>query len=358
MKLRTLAAALAGLLALTLAPATTATAAQAGASPRAAVVPGSGWYLTQVSSRTEDRLVLVSPTGEQTPLYQRAVSRAYGGFSLLDWSADGHTALLVYQRKRRSVLVRVDATTGAVLELPMPLLNSAILDPSGTGVLVTAFPGRRSNQLVLDRVDWAGTRTTLRRGVNGVVMAGHSGTVLVEAPSGRKQYLLSTADGSVLHAFRVQGYCSPVRWWDGSQVLETCGQDGDLYTVDPATGAASKLTDVHGRGDYGHLDARSVGSQLYVQVAGACGYTYVARVGPRRTKPLKVPGATGNVLMVDAVGTDLVLEHTSGCDGGNVRSLLARFHTTDGTETPLVTLGRRTYFGRVMVFGEVRASAY
>jgi hypothetical protein len=342
------------------APASAASASSASAADAtaAAVVPGAGWHLAQVSGRV-DRLVLVSPTGEQTTVYERPVSRHYGGSSLLDWSADGTTALLVVQRRSGSLLLRVDVATGAVQQLAVELLNSAVLDPSGTGVLATSFQGARSNTLVLDRIAWSGARTRLRAGVNGLVTPGRGATVLVGSESGRKQYLLSTVDGSVLHAFRLHGYCTPIRWWDATRVLESCGVHGDLWTVDPATGVSDRLTAVHGRGDYGHYDARYVGSKLYVQVAGACGYSYVATVGKRRTKPLEVPGVTGSVLMVDTVGDRLLLEHAASCDDSRgTRSELALFDPATRTETPLVVLPRKTYFGRVLVFGEVRGSSY
>lgn len=343
-----------------LSPASAVSAPSPGpvAASAAAVAPGAGWHLAQVSGRT-DRLVLLSPTGEQTTVYERRVSRRWGGFSLLDWSADGSTALVVVQRRSAALLVRVDVTTGAVQELAVPLLNGAVLDPSGAGVLVTAFKGQRSNTLVLDRIAWSGARTRLRTGVNGSITPGRGATVLVESPSGRKQYLLSTTDGSVVHAFRVQGYCTPIRWWDATRLLESCGMHGDLWTVDPATGVSDRLTGVHGRGDYGHYDARYVGSRLYVQVAGACGYSYVATVGKRKTKPLEVPGVTGSVLMVDVVGDRLLLEHAQSCDDSSgSRSELALFDPVTRTETPVLVLPRKTYFGRVLVFGEVRASSY
>ena len=160
-----------------------ATATASASASAAAVAPGAGWHLAQISGKT-DRLVLVSPTGEQTTVYERRVSRRWGGFYLLDWSADGSTALLVVQRRSGSLLLRVDVATGAVQELPVPLVNSAVLDPSGTGVLVTAFKGGRSSTLVLDRIAWSGARTRLRTGVNGSVTPGRGTAVLVESPVG------------------------------------------------------------------------------------------------------------------------------------------------------------------------------
>ena len=152
-----------------------------------------------------------------------------------------------------------------------------MLDPDGSGVLVTTWKRRSIDTLVLDRISWAGTRTRLRDGVNGSVTAGRDGTVITGSGKGRRQYVLSTADGSVVGTIRSQGYCNPVRWWDAGRLLEWCGNRGDLFLVDPAAGTSTPLTSEHGRGDYGHLDGRTAGGRLYVQVAGACGYTFVGR---------------------------------------------------------------------------------
>jgi hypothetical protein len=379
MKLRSLlAAALAGAVLLTAAPAGAApapihrgssAAALAAALPAAlpAAIP-AGSYLAVVESGPDgqfgsldvrsQRLVLVSPTGETRTIYTFKVKN-FRALSLADWSVDAATALLVTPERQGSQLIKVDVATGATQVLDVPRLNNAILDPAGTGVLATSWKRRSSNTLVLDRISWSGTTTRLREGVNGLTIAGRNGTVLTsDVAHGRVQRLLSTADGSVVHQFRRDAYCSPIRWWDSTRLLEMCGSPANLFLVDPATGSADQLTSAHGQGDYGHLDGRYVDSSLYVQVGGACGYTYVAKVTRHATKPVKVPGAVGNVIMVDTVGSDLVLVHAASCDGGRPRSVLSLFDPVHHDETPLLKLGRHEAFGRIMVLGEVRASAF
>jgi hypothetical protein len=369
MKLRSLLVVLATALVGSLAPSAVAAPAPVLLASASSGAVSSGSYLAVVdrgpdseyggiNARTQ-RLELISPSGETSTVYERRVSRKYGGFSLLDWSADGQTALLTAIEHDATQLIRVDIATGAVSELPVKLLNSAVLDPDGTGVLASSWKSRRSNTLVLDRISWTGVRTRLREGVSGNVTAGRNGTVIVAGQKGRTQYVLSTADGSVVATLRGNGYCNPVRWWDASRLLEWCGARGDLFLVDPATGATTRLTDKHGPGDYGHLDARQVGQRLYVQVAGACGYTFVARqTKSGAMKKLRVPGAVGNVLMVDAVGTELVLEHAASCDGDRPRAVLSRFDPVHHEETPILVLGRHEDFGRILVYGEVRTSTY
>ena len=82
------------------------------------------------------------------------------------------------------------------------------------------------------------------------------------------------------------------------------------------------------------------------------------RPGAARWRHLRVPGAVGNVVMVDSAGKDLVIEHAMSCDGERPRSVLAQFDPVHHAETPLVELGGRESFGRILVFGEVRASQF
>lgn len=367
MKLRSLVAALVSALVVTIAPpaGATTTPGHRTATRADAIAPGS--YLTTVvrgpgtsdggvRARSE-RLVLVGPTGDTRTVFSRKVTRKAGSFVLADWSADGRTALLLVGGLDGSQPIVVDVTTGAARELDIARISTAILDPSGTGLLAAVWKGRHSNTQVLERISWAGAATVLMSSTNGSLTPGPNGTVLtqdVDRP--HVQLLLSTSTGAVVHEFRHRGYCTPVRWWDGTRLLEMCGRD--LYLVDPTTGQADQLTSGHGRGDYGHLDARYAGSKLYVQVAGACGYTYVAKVTHNSSRHLEVPGAVGNVLMVNAVGNDLILEHAASCDGARPRSMLSRFDPVRHKETPLLVLKKHEAFGRFMLLGEVYASTY
>jgi hypothetical protein len=241
----------------------------------------------------------------------------------------------------------------------VPLLNTAALDPSGTGVIATVFDGPHATNVVVETVSWSGAVTKLHGHTSGTMLVGHAGTVLVaEVGAGRDQLLVSTTTGAVVNRFEVTKFCSPVRWWDATRVLETCGPHGDLYLVDPQTGAADRFTKVHGPGDYGHTDARYAGSRLYVQVAGPCGYTYVAEVTRRGTRQVVVPGAKGSVVMVNAVGDHLVLEHTTSCDGQGAQWEITDFDPATQDETVLLRLPRHEDFGAVRLLGEVRASAY
>ena len=365
MKLAVLGTALAGALLVTTAPVGAPARAAAPEARDAAVTPGS--YLAVVDHGPDARyggitprtqsLVLVSPTGTTTTVYSHQV-RHHRTFTLNDWSLDGSTALLVTQMREGAELAKVDVATGSVQKLFVTRLDSAVLDRTGGGVLATVWKGPKSNTLVLDQISWSGTVTRLRDKSSGVMLSGPGGTVLTsDSGKGRVQLLVSTTTGAVVNQFRIAGFCTPVRWWDATRVLESCAK-GNLYLVDPTTGVSSQLTSTHGRGDYGHMDARQLGSTLYVQVAGACGYTYVARVTSHSTKPLKLHHVVGNVVMVDAVGGHLVLEHAASCDGGRPRSELTTYDPSTGVESPLVRLGKHDVFGEILVLGEDRAITY
>ncbi|HEX5090014.1 MAG TPA: hypothetical protein VFV89_19555 [Nocardioides sp.] len=366
---RLIAGVLASVLIITSAPLAGAASApspgQRWALRAAAVAPGS--YLTTVERgpgtsdggirARREWLVLVGPTGDTRTVYVRKVTRKAGYFQLADWSADGSTALLLVDGPHGSRPVVVDVAAGTATTLHVERLSSAVLDPSGTGILAAVWKGNHSNKQVLERIAWTGAVTVLMESTNGNIAPAPNGTVLTQdADRPHVQLLLSISTGAVVHEFRHRGYCTPVRWWDATRLLEMCGRN--LFLVDPTTGRFDQLTSGHGRGDYGHLDARYVGSRLYVQVAGACGYTYVAKVTRKGTKHLKVPGAVGNVLMVNAVGNDLILEHAASCDGARPRSMLTRFDPVTHDETPMLVLEKREAFGRIMLLGEVYASVY
>src|SRR4051794_14972826 len=104
MKLPSLVAAvsLAGALLVPTAPAGAAPApVERSDGARSAVTPGSylasvergpNGDLSGINPRSEE-LVLISPTGQQQIVYTQRI-RHYNGFALMDWSADGATALL------------------------------------------------------------------------------------------------------------------------------------------------------------------------------------------------------------------------------------------------------------------------
>lgn len=335
----------------------------------AAPQPGAGWYLAVIDHgpRGEygvrarvQRLVLVAPDGARHRVLQRKAGR-HGGFRLVDWSPDGSMALLVAGAEGHERALRVDVPTGHRTAMRLPAdTASVILAPDGSGVLVAAF-GDRSGE-PMSRIAWDGTVTVLEKRMDAAVLPSPDGTALLTNGPGwhaKVMRVLNTSDGSVADRIRVPGHCRPVRWWDDRRALVAC--DGDLALLDPATGTFRRLTARHNRriGDFGHLDARRIGSGLYVQVAGACGYEFLGRKhhGGRVT-PVRVPGAVGSVLLLGSAGDRLVIEHAASCDGAAPRAEIGRFDPATGVEDVLVRLGRHEAFGRVLAYGERQTLGY
>ncbi len=208
----------------------------------------------------------------------------------------------------------------------------------------------------MSRIAWDGTVTALEKKMDAAVLPSPDGTTLLTNGPGwhaKVVRVLSASDGSLVDRIGVPGHCRPVRWWDQHRALLAC--DGDLALLAPSTGAFRRLTARHDRhiGDFGHLDARRIGSGLYVQVAGACGYEFLGRKHHGgRVSRVRVPGAVGSVLLLGGAGERLVIEHAASCDGASPRSEIGRFDPVTGAEDVLVRLGRHEAFGRVLAYGE------
>ncbi|MDF1606472.1 hypothetical protein [Nocardioides sp. YIM 152315] len=332
--------------------------------------PGEGWYLAAVEQGRPGReglrgerlrLELVAPDGDRT-----RVGRALRpGWRLVDWSADGSTALLTVDQPHRVVL-RVDVTTGDVTRSRLPdRVAEVILAPDGDGLLTVDYEGR-DTRAPLKRVSADGAVTRLTPDVDGPVLPTPDGTGLVtHGPSWRQRAirLLSSADGSVQTVIPTPRRCTPVRWWDDHRVLVTCLAHGatTLGLVDMHAATYTRLTARRHpqRSDLGHLDARRADGRLYVQVAGPCGYAYLGRRHPNgRITHVEVPHAVGNVLLVDAHDGRLTLQHAINCDGAAPRSALASFDPSTGKERRLVVLPRDRAFAAVLPYGERRPTGY
>ena len=187
------------------------------------------------------------------------------------------------------------------------------------------------------------------------MLPGPGATAIGLSTRGQAQRLLSTTDGSVVRLFR--GRCVPIRWWDQTRVLQSCGTHGDLVLLDPATGVKQRLAATRASGTYGLTDARAVGDEVYVEVAGGCGTLLGRRAEDGTVGRLRLPGFRGSTYLVDAAGAALVVEKVPACRQDDGPAQLTRFDPVTRTETPLLTLGRREFFGRILTFGETRVSS-
>jgi TolB protein len=186
------------------------------------------------------------------------------------------------------------------------------------------------------------------------------GTELAVATSASME--LMSNDGKVIRALPVSRsatFCTPVRWWTTAELLASCIPPGSgvqqLWLV-PASGAsASALTaSPAATGDLGDLAAWPLQSGTYVQDAGACGYTYVAKLqANRQTTPVTVPGVPkgDSVIIEGSYADQLAVEAVEPCRGG---PSLLWYSPAHGTTTPLLggsAAGGGTV-GTAMLFGE------
>ncbi|MGZ4456474.1 MAG: hypothetical protein ACXVWV_10890 [Nocardioides sp.] len=374
MKTRLLA--LPALLALTAGLLAPAHAPARAASP----VPGPGWYLATVDrgpagefgpEAQHQSLELVSPDGDRIVLFERDLgAHQRGWFRLADWSPDGSAALLLRRADTDHPLVtEVSVPSGTRRGVRLPRQVESVLgDPTGAGVLTIGYDPKGNHGSPLSRVDWSGHETRLAALVGGPVMAAPDGSILVTGGRDWQTHVLRVldpADGTVVRRVPTPHLsCQPVRWWDDSRALVTCVRGyhpPHLRLFSPATGHLARLSLPHPRssGDLGDLDARRIDSGLYLQVAGPCGYVYVARQrSDGSLREVKVPHAVGNVLLVGGAGHRLVVEHATSCDGAAPRSELAHYDPVTHREERITLLARDEAFTRVMPFAEVRASEY
>jgi hypothetical protein len=334
---------------------------------------GEGWYLALVNRGERKRagikvhrqeLQLIGPRGRRTTVLSEPASSRTAA-RLADWTPDGRTALLITQGMRRSVATRVDVATGATQTLPLPAdVAEAGLAPDGDSLLTVGYEKR--GKAPLAELGWDGATTPVSPDVDGPLLTSPDGDSVVthgRAFGARRLRVLSLADGSVEESVPTTRPCSPVRWWDRHTVLATCYQHSGstLSLVDLESSQVTPLTErVDPQPeDLGHLTARRLGRQVFVQVAGPCGYVYVGRRHPDgRITKLPLRHAIGNVLLVDTHGSQVTLQHAVSCDGAAPRSALTRYDPSTGRERTLVALSRRAAFDTVLPYGEVRATGF
>jgi hypothetical protein len=132
--------------------------------------------------------------------------------------------------------------------------------------------------------------------------------------------------------------CDPDRWWNATEFVASCqGLTGTglfaLWLV-PTTGQPASQITFPKSPDLGDLNGWKVGSSVYTQAAGPCGTEFLAvRQPDGRTKPVSVPHAGLDVIVVGASGAQLALQAKLGC--GQATSLFW-FNPHTATETPLL----------------------
>jgi TolB protein len=292
---------------------------------------GPGWLLAQWSTKAHPYqtggLVLVSPAGTRYLL----TSTAPG--ALESWSGDGRRALLVQTAPSvgagRTTFSVVDLETGATLHAFLFATSNQILGPAG------AFTRPDGFALYVEE-QYNNYQRLTRYAVDGMLeqvypqafpgLGRYSGRY-VSSPDGASLVLGATRglavvanDGTLVRRLPIAGtnYCNPVRWWTRDVVLASCGTPSRLYEFPTSGGTPRALTERPVPPDAGDLAAWHVDRSVFVQVASACGYVYLAKLAGAHPEMVRVPGVpSGHTVLVDgATATALALSANVACQGG------------------------------------------
>ena len=294
-------------------------------------------------------LVLVAPTGARYLIASLSARTL-----LLAWSGDGQRALLQVGSSAR--LEVIDLHTGTVShaftvqETSTRFFNSAgFTRPNGFGLYIDESAGRGS---LLARFTLDGARVV--EYPTGFSRLGRFTGAWISSPTGA-QIVMGAAkglaivgndSGAVLKQLPIAAatYCTPVRWWSASVVLANCGAPNRLFEFPVTGGAPRALTRVPRPPDAGDLSAWHVGRSVFVQVASACGYEYLAQLHGHTPVMEKIPGISPGhtVYVVGASTQSLALQSSLVCNNS-----LSLFWFTPSTKAVHVVLGRPTTSGTV-----------
>jgi TolB protein len=271
-------------------------------------------------------------------------------YSVVAWSGDGARALLRLNGFGSAPVEQLDLATGKVTPVPLPQHADPIgyTQPDGKNLLAFVPYVANSSQIQLERFDLAGTRQAVLR----VMSAGNTG-VLSSADG--TEYAVNTYggiqlisnSGAAIRTLTVPGIspgagCDPVRWWNQTTVLASCVPSTtsipQLWTVPVDGSAPTALTPPRSQNntaDLGDLNAWQLPSGLYLQVAGACGYIFIARqAADGSITTVHIPGAPGTNSVLAVVGSRMLVQAHSACQPGES---LRWFDPGSGTVQPLLT---------------------
>jgi TolB protein len=306
--------------------------------------PPAGW------SKQATTLYLVDPLGGR---YQVAVLPPPAEYGLLDWSGDGRRALIeapARGARSPSEIEDLSLATGQVLHRfvpPSAVASYRYSRPRGLAVLGWGEFDGPGSSVPLVRLSLSGARELtyptsypgvgpFRPFLSAGVLPSLDGTELVvQADEGMA---LLANDGSFIREIGPRGQqCGPDRWWGPDELVASCSATSAyvpaLWLVPTSGAPASQLTHPTPP-DLGDMDGWQVGGHVYTQAAGACGTEFLAARRPDGgTKPVPVPHAGLDVIVVGAEGARLALQAKLGC--GSAKSLFW-FDPATGAEAPLL----------------------
>jgi TolB protein len=292
---------------------------------------GPGWILAEWSptlNGSATSLFLIDPAGGRYLLDTFPASPTGSApTSLLAWSGDGQRALFTNFGASPTVTVlnlRTLATTQFDLTNASPAGFTA---PAGLAILVNANVSD-SGQTRLERVSLTG-QLELSYPASFVPGGPYDGSALY-SPDGT-ELAVGTSVGIELMTNEGQGVrylnvndsvssCGPMRWWTRGELLVSCtpnGKDASQDWLVPTSGATPKALTANPPtpGDLGDGDAWQLPSGTYLQEAGACSYTYVAKLQPDGlTAPVAIPGVPSgeSTVILGAQGDRLAIRNVPG----------------------------------------------
>jgi hypothetical protein len=335
----------------------------AGQVARGSEVPwsrvGSGWRLAlldqgkqhaDVFSISAQLLDLIAPSGGRYQLFKIS-TRGLDPWRLDDWSADGRSVLLSHgDGGQHSLATEIDLRTGAQRSLRLSHEYGALLRADGAGIWLTDAVSR------VRSVSW-----------DGEVTAYDAGPTLLQAPdgrilaSGRGPITVLSLDGDRRTLGSSTKHCHATRFWKPGVVLADCsGRRGPRLAAVPLDGGRpSWISLPHGKNanDLGDYDAYLLDGTTYLQVAGACGYTFLGRQNDDGSiTNVNPPDAIGNVTMQGVAGHSLLVTHETSCEPpGPPVQVLAAYDPVARTERVLTQLPEGERFERILAFGEPAA---
>jgi len=313
---------------------------------------GSGWLLTQWWSAQGGAtsvfyLVLTNTAGQRFIVLKARAP--YGHALLLDWSGDGQRALLHTQTKPggSSTLLVVNLRTGAVTD-SLTLSTSQTNDfqsagfsrPNGFALVVAT----RTTHLVLTCGSMSGqSQVTYPSSVASVgKLAGWiyrpDGTELALGAEHGVAIVANDGTRSRGLYLRDSSSCTALSWWSATVVLASClvgpRSEARLFEFPIAGSAPRALTRANVPPDYGDLSGWRAGGRVYVDVASACGYVYLAKLVGAAPIMMNVPGvpAGHSVHVLGASSSSLAITAELACHGGE--SLL--WYTPSSNSTHVV----------------------
>jgi hypothetical protein len=274
-------------------------------SPQATSVTGQGAAAT---------LYLVDPAGGRYDLGPAPSGR------LVDWSGDGTRALFLTNppsgTATPSQIVVESLPTGAVQQFA-PATGATVFEaefskPDGTAVLVGGAPVRRYGLTGALEESYPGSIPGAGAGsaASGGVVETPAGTTLVlQAASGLDVVTNGGAPVRFLPPPPGEDDCLLDGWWAGDAVLETCVDE--LYAQPVDGGTASVVAPNATGGQY--LDAWTVSGEVVAE-AGACGTTWLVKVGDDGTAHRVTLPGVANVVGIGTAANALAVLVTPSCD--------------------------------------------